>query len=384
MLRSRLLLGLVPAILVSCSGGKSSSAPPLPGDDAGGDDGGGGSSLTYSPQGCLYTYTPPGVLGFTDLALDSTTAPVDATNGVPQRVRVGLGGGTTKGQPGYADPTTTAAFTWETAESDQAAEVKMGTDPGSLTDVHTGYTWTTPKELSASDVYMHEVHVCGLTADTTYYYQVGGGPAGAQVWSATQTFTTVPATGNVTVGVFGDARDTVGTWQAVNQRMRDAGVAMALIDGDIVDSGTIESLYTTWLDAIWHDPNDATKFLTLGQIPMVPVNGNHENDSSISFANWATPGDGAYAETYGSFDVGSAHFMMIDDQQIAESIETGGASTEAQAQLAWIDQDLAAANADRKNHPFIVAMGHRGLFSTSNHAADADVLAARGALAPIY
>ena len=46
------------------------------------------------------------------------------------------------GQPGYADPTTTAAFTWETAESDHAAKVKIGTSAASLTQVQTGYAWT--------------------------------------------------------------------------------------------------------------------------------------------------------------------------------------------------------------------------------------------------
>ena len=380
---SRTTASLVAVVACSaCSPGLTHGAPSVA--DDGGDDDAGPVLLTYTPQGCQYAYTPPAVLGYTDMALDSTTAPVDPTTGVPVRVRVGLGGGTAKGQPGYADPTTTAAFTWETTASNQAAEVKMGATPATLTAVHTGYSWTTPKELSTTAVYLHEVHVCGLTPDTTYYYQVGGGPAGAQLWSATQSFTTVPATGAITVGLIGDARDSVGTWQAVNLRMRDAAVAMALIDGDLVDLGTVDDLYMTWLDAIWHDPSDATKFLTLGQIPLVPVNGNHENDSAISFANWATPGDGPYAETYASFDVGSAHVTMIDDQQIAESIELGGASTEAQAQLAWLDQDLAAANADRKDHPFIVVMGHRGLFSTSNHAADGDVIAARGALVPIY
>ena len=54
---------------------------------------------------------------------------------------------------------------------------------------------------------MHQVDVCGLTPGTTYYYQVGGGAAGGEIWSATQSFTTVPAAGDpITVGVYGDAR----------------------------------------------------------------------------------------------------------------------------------------------------------------------------------
>jgi hypothetical protein len=370
-------------LIVACSG-KHSTSSSGPGDDAGDDADAGYVSLTYAPAGCAYTYTPPATLGFTGLALDDS-GPVDPTNGAPQRVRLGLGGGTTKGQPGYADPTTTAAFTWETTESDHAAKVQMGTSPDALSQVHTGYVWSESTSGGNTVTNMHEVHVCGLTPGTTYFYQVGGGPSGSEVWSATQSFTTVPATGALTIGVFGDARDSSTPWQAVGVRMRNAAVDMQLVGGDIVDVGSLESLYVTWLDAIWHDPSDATKFVTLGQQMMVPIGGNHENDASDFFSNFAMPGDGPYAETYGSFDVGNTHFLMLDDQQIGESLESGGpASAEATAQLAWVDQDLAAASADRTAHPFIVVISHRCMFSTSVHATDSDVLAARGVLVPLY
>jgi predicted phosphodiesterase len=341
--------------------------------------------FVYSPGGCEYAYSPPARLGFEDLALDGTGS-VDATSGAPERVRVGLGGGVTKGRPGYADPTRSAAFTWETPASTQAAKIRFGTTATSLTEVRSGYTWTTPPSLGGPPTYMHEVHVCGLTPDTLYYYQVGGGAPAAEVWSATQSFTTAPAQGTVTLGVFGDARDMVTTWQAVHERMREASVSMQLISGDIVDTAALETLYTQWLDAIWHDPADPAAFLTLGQQIMVPVNGNHENDLPDSFADWATPGvaGAPYAETYGSFDIGSAHVTMIDDEQIAGSLSAGAASPEATAQLAWIDADLKAADADRGSHPFLVVVGHRCMFSSSMHGADADVLAARGALVPLY
>lgn len=364
--------------VVGCSGGKSSSAPPEP---DGGDDGG-ATSLDYTPASCHYTYSPPSVLGYTNLALDDDGA-VDPTAGAPQRVRVGLGGATTFGQPGYADPTTSAAFTWETAQQNNAAKVQMGTSATALSQVFTGYSWTLVPVLGTQDTYFHEVHVCGLMPDTTYYYQVGGGPSGSEVWSATQTFTTMPATipsSGITVGVFGDARDKDTTWTAVHSRMKTAGVLMSLVDGDVVDIGAEESLYAQWLGDIWQSPAGSSSFLTLGQQYILPVNGNHENDTATSFANWAMPGTGDYAETYSSFTVGSVHFTMVDDEQIAVATS----STEAQAQLAWLDQDLSAANGDRANHPFVVVMSHRGLFSTSLHSTDSDVIAARKALAPLF
>jgi predicted phosphodiesterase len=380
---------VAPVALFSCSSGKSSSAPP--GFEAGtGDDGGnggeggtgdcsGGDGFCYAPASCKYSYSPPSPLNYTNEALDTPVA-ADPTNGVPKRVRLGFGGGTTFGQPDYPDPTTSAAFTWETTDQDTNAEVKIGTSPTSLTQTYTGYVWTAPKGLGSSTTNFHEVHVCGLTPDTVYYYQVGGGVAGSQVWSATQSFSTMPASGNVTIGIFSDARDTVSTWQAVHVRMKAAGIPMSLIPGDVVDIGADEDLYQQWLSEIWQYPSGSSTFLTLGQQYIIPINGNHENDAPASFANWAVPGDGPYARTYNSFTVGSVHFIMIDDEQIAAA----GSTAETQAQLAWIGQDLAAANADRANHPFIVALSHRGLFSTSLHEADSDVLAARAALAPLY
>jgi hypothetical protein len=374
-------LGLLAVTAFGCSG--KSHAAPTTGDDAGDDGGNSTIAFTYTPQGCGYVYAAPSILGFTGFALDDT-GPVDPTMGQPARVRLGLGGGTDKGQPGYADPTTSVAFTWETAEANHAAKVKMGTSMTSLTDVHPGYSFTAPAMLGDPATNFHEVHVCGLKPATTYFYQVGGGPSGSEVWSAMQTFTTVPASGKITVGILGDARDKVTTWQATQLRMRDAAVAMQFFDGDFIDL-PLEHEFSQWLDAAWHDPNDATKFLTLGQQLILNISGNHENESGNFYANFAIPGSGPYAETYGSVDIGSAHIVVFDDSPTGNALSGGGSATdEVNAQLAWLDKDLAAANADRTNHPFIIVINHRGLFSTSEHAADGDVLAVRGALGPIF
>jgi hypothetical protein len=348
--------------LASCSSSSSGNGP--------------AAFTQYAPQGCAYTVTPPASRGYEDLALDDPKATGDA----PLRVRIGLGGGTTMGQPGYADPSTSAVFTWETANPTHAAELRIGSDPGSLTDVHTGYSW------SISPANFHEVHVCGLTPGHSYYYEVGGGAAGGAAggaWSATQTFSTPSASGKVLVGLSGDSRDDANIFQLVQLRMRDAAVDMQITSGDLVLLGVDESLYGQWLDGIWKDPNDTTKFLTLGQMPMLFIGGNHENQSAEYFANFALPGDGNWAETYGSFFVGSVHFVLINDEAIA----AGTSADETSTQLAWLDQDLAAADADRAAHPFVVVLHHRSVFSTApppGHSMDSDVLAARTQLSPIF
>lgn len=371
-------LGVATTIAAACSSGKSDHGT----DTDAGTDSGGPSGFSFSPQGCTYQVSVPATRGYTDIAPDDTTAPMgDAT---PQRVRLGLGGGTKAGAAGYADPTTTAAFTWETAASNHAAKVKIGTDANALSDVHTGFSWTTPAPTvgigDKNPAFMHEVHVCGLKPGTTYYYAVGGGAMGAETWSATQSFTTVPATGKVTVGILGDARDKVATWQLVQGRMKDAAVNAQLVSGDVVDIGSVESLYTQWLDAIWKNPMDSTKFWTLGEQLIVPIAGNHENEAAQFYANFAIPGDDPdFAEQYASIDLGTAHFVLVDDQPLSQDGSPAG-----DAILKWLDTDLAAANANRAKVPFIVAISHRGLFSTSNHGTDGDVLDVRGKLAPLY
>ncbi|MEO6418253.1 MAG: metallophosphoesterase, partial [Polyangiaceae bacterium] len=195
-----------------------------------------------------------------------------------------------------------------------------------------------------------------------------------------QSFTTVPATGKITIGLSGDSRDSAEIFQLVQGRMRDAGVSAQLFSGDLVLFGTQEDVYAQWLDKAWKDPMDPTKFLTLGQQLILAVPGNHENSSAQFYGNFALPGDGAFAESFSSVNLGSAHIVLLDDQAIAVS-STGEA---AMAQLAWLEDDLTRAEANRKDQPFIVVMHHRGELSTSEHAPDTDVAKMRTALMPVW
>lgn len=361
------------APLAACGDGSAS-----PKADSG-DSGAAAAAFTYRGQGCGYDVSPPERHAFTELSLDDGASP----GALPRLVRVGLGGGTTMGTPGYADPSRTAAFTWQTDDKVRAAKIRFGERPDALTEIRTGYSWTTPAPeagfgINEPETSMHEVHVCGLTPGRTYYYQVGGGSP--EAWSATQSFTSVPEGGKVTVGVLGDARDKVDTWQLVQRRMRDRAVNLQLTSGDLVAFGTQQSLYETWLGAIWKEPADPNRFVTLGQQMMVMLAGNHENEAARFYGAFAMPGEGTYAETYSSFNVGNTHFVLVDDQPIA-ALE---GSEHGQVILKWLDEDLGRADANRAAVPFLFVVHHRGLYTTSTHAVDGDVLVARKLLAPIY
>jgi acid phosphatase type 7 len=375
----------------SAGGGTHDTGGPRPAE-AGGQS---GTFTSYAPAGCDYTVAPASTLGYTNVAYDDTSVNDAGSNAAPARVRLGLGGNTTAGQPGYADPTTTAVFTWETSAQTNAAKVKFGTSSTALHTVQAGYVWTLPATASNTPTYYHEVHVCGLTPATTYYYEVGGGPSATEVWSATQSFTTLPATGSIKVAIGGDARDVATTWQLANEHIKALNVDAFVFTGDLTLLGGVESETTQWLNEIWQNPSQPGQFITLGQLLFLPVAGNHEFEpvacsgpcSGPTYPQWlaafAMPGTGAYAKSYGSYNIGNAHFVYIDDNYLA-NLPTGESSPQVTAQLAWLNTDLAAANSDRTAHPFIFVYSHRGLFSTSEHAADTDVLQARTTLAPIY
>jgi hypothetical protein len=373
-----LLIGLVGVVgfapLAACSDGAAPSKK-----DTAGDGGVAASAFTYRGQSCGYDVALPERYAFTELSLDDAAGP----GAVPLLVRLGLGGGTTMGAPGYADPSRTAAFTWQTQDKVRAAKVRFGERPDALTEVRTGFSWTTPVPeagfgTNEPETSMHEVHVCGLTPGRTYYYQVGGGTP--EAWSATQSFTSVPTDGKITVGVLGDARDKVDTWQLVQRRMRDRAVNLQLTSGDLVAFGSQQSLYETWLGAIWKEPSDPNRFVTLGQQMIVMLAGNHENEAARFYGAFAMPGEGNYAETYSSFNIGNTHFVLVDDQPIA-ALE---GSDHGKVILDWLDKDLALADANRAAVPFVFVINHRGLFTTSLHARDGDVRVARKLLAPIF
>jgi acid phosphatase type 7 len=351
---------------------------PSPAIDDGGADA--ARSFTYAPVGCPYTVTPPLLRGYQSLALDDGAAITDVAGATPARVRIGLGG-PSRG----ADPTTTASFTWDTPAQVNAAQVRIGTSMAALTTVQKGYVWQTPPPtmgLGSAEpaANMHEVHVCGLSPATTYTYQVGGGPAGQDVWSAPQTFTTLPASGTIVVGVSGDARDSASIFQLLQERMRDAAVSMQIFSGDLILIDVDESLYASWLTAAWTDPSNPSAFLTLGQELILPVAGNHEDSSPQFYGNFSLPGDGPYAESFYSVDIGPAHVVMLDDQQLAYDTPVD----EAQAALSFIDADLTAAEQNRANVPFLLAVHHRSEFGNGSDSGTADVIAVRNALNPLW
>lgn len=356
---------------------------------AGGTGGAGGAQAAapYEPQGCDFKVAARPE--YTDWSVGKTD--VGATPNI-RWVRLGLGGNVKAGAKGKSDPATSMGFAWQTDDGTLASEVAWGDspDPASWPAANraSGVTWLTPAGSinGTGDARMHEVYVCGLTPATTYYYRVGGGPAGSEAWSDVYSFTTAPSdpAAPVTLVFAGDSRgQDHDAWRLLQKRVVLSGATMQLFSGDVINFAPDQGEWEKWLDLAWKD--ESGKPSSLAQVLTVSAHGNHENHTSLFYSNVVLPQDvdsyPEYAELFYSFDVGPAHLVVVDDEYIVSPDEDPAYQD---VLTAWLEADLAAANANRAKVPWIIALHHHGEYSSSNHGDDADVLRGRAYFVPIW
>lgn len=164
----------------------------------------------------------------------------------------------------HRDASHHVAVTWQTGPDNRHALVRIGEDPDTLDRIYSGHTFTYP---SLSGNLLHEVHLCGLPAGRTLYYQVGGG----DTWSDVRPFTTAPEWGSDDEFVFavaGDTRsDDYELWRQGTEQMLEAGAQFVLFSGDAVEAGPSQAQWDGFYRAA--EP-------TFSRAPFIPANGNHD------------------------------------------------------------------------------------------------------------
>ena len=314
----------------------------------------------FEPEGCAFAVAPR--QEYTDVSAGRTE--VGATPNI-RRVRLGLGGNVAVDAPGRADPSTSIAFAWQTDDGTLVSEVQWGPTPDPAAwpaeNRRSGMSWLTPAGLVSNDgaARMHEAYVCGLAPDTTYYYRVGGGPAGQEAWSEVYSFKTAPAAGAdaLRLSVTGDSRSQSNdAWRLIQRRVMASDVDLQLFSGDVANLAFDQVEWEKWLDAAWKDTDGAP--LTLGQVLTLPAHGNHENHSALFFGNVTLPQDvdryPGWGEQFFSFDAGPAHLVIIDDAWIVSPSTQPDFEPEF---TEWLRADLAAADQNRANVPWIITNG---------------------------
>jgi len=235
-------------------------------------------------DGCPFSITTP----------NETTAPVmdDGAVGAapdPRNLHLAYVG----------DPQSTISVTWATDVGTRGTTLEWGADTG-YGHKTKGFWFAYPTDLAGADppsVGMHQVHLCGLAAGTTYHYRVGTGSH----MSADSTFTTAPADGRpVRVLVAGDSRGNAATWGQVMQAGAADAPDVAIFTGDANDLGSIQEDWEAWF---------AAGKGVLEHVPLMMVHGNHEINSRHYFSQFPLPGN----QQWYSFDFGTAHFTALND-----------------------------------------------------------------------
>ena len=274
---------------------------------------------------------------------------------------------------------TSAIVVWAT--SDQGVgqvRATTGSSTVTTTAATTRYAATTTG-LSA-DYYQHEATLTGLSAATTYTYDilVGGIDANPQ----TDSFTTAPgaATGTVRFVAFGDS-GTGSTEQRQIASLIDAqSFDLMLHAGDLAygnPDGTGDGTYRTlndWFFSIYRN--------SLRGKPVFPSLGNHDSRATTSdgkhyldmFVLPRNGGNGSFpdhAERYYSFNYGPLHVVVLDTELAFQD------TTRRAAQLSWLEADLSGAS-----QPWKIAVFHRSPFSAGGE--QGSDLVVRAAFSPVF
>ncbi len=253
----------------------------------------------------------------------------------------------------------TITIAWSTPEEEKAVVEYGKTKKYRLRqDAESSYS-------QACKLNIHGAKLKGLEADTVYHYRCGSKDGG---WSDDLTFRTGLAkgdTGSFSFAAYGDSRNNREPRVAVMKGVLGKQPRFSIHSGDLVDSGREQEQWAAWFD-------DMQPLLSTS--PFISAAGNHEASKETPAQQYLDqmffPGN----EKWFSFDYGVCHFTTIflhsDDQVFEQGSE----------QYQWLEQDLAAANADSGIIWKFVAY-HCPLYSSGSHGSN---VASRRALEPLF
>ncbi len=268
----------------------------------------------------------------------------------PRLVHLGIAG----------DPRTSMVTQWRTADDvTRAGVVRYGIGAGlsaeQLTETVTGIQFAYELPGNAL-VRVHQAHLCGLEAGTTYTYQVGARDpeTGVEHFSPIYTFRTAPDVvahpdAEVVVGVLGDCRDGYDVWEQLTGIIASYDPDLVLFSGDAVTVGITQFEWEAFL---------ARGEPLLARVPLLFANGNHENNAVNFYSQFAMPGD---QENF-SIDYGFAHITVLNDTPEDINVIAG-------ATVDFMRDDFEASKAAR----WKLAMHHQAIWSSSNHGSTASL-----------
>ncbi|MBZ0237446.1 MAG: metallophosphoesterase family protein [Deltaproteobacteria bacterium] len=250
-----------------------------------------------------------------------------------------------------ADPRTSIVVTWRTLDDEtRAGRVRFGTG-GALTQEVTALTFAYQSGIGGvgEQVRIHEAHLCGLTADTEYTYQVVSDDAHVSPMYTFRTAPDIAATpdAEIILASVGDSRDGYLVWAQLVEQLQARTPDLILFSGDAVTIGLFQEEWEEFFAA--GEP-------LFARVPVLSAHGNHELNGVNFYSQFAMPGD----EQNFSFDYGHAHITVLND------------SPEQNGDLSGKIKDFLRADLTaHQTRPWKLVNHHRPIYSASTrHGTD--------------
>ena len=277
----------------------------------------------------------------------------------------------------YYDDIYSRGFSWITDHSAAGSELYIVPDDGGAdADFSSASAITGTYDDSDPAYVSHKVWVTGLLPATVYSYKVGSSSG----WEYGVFRTEASSPASIAAIQISDAQTKdptrLAVWEnTMAQAVETAGegLDMILYNGDQYDSNML-GIGADIDRGIRNAVARETVGEYVGSVPYMASAGNHEATppSAGVYVNsltvdYGTDGDGGYSGInsiqylYGgcySFDYAFAHFVVLNANSILYDDPD---------QVAWLEEDLAAANSD-PGIRWIVVMTHIGLYATGDHS----------------
>ncbi|MCG8670047.1 MAG: choice-of-anchor J domain-containing protein [Pseudomonadales bacterium] len=238
------------------------------------------------------------------------------------------------------DPATTMTVAWRLT-SGTDPHVMWGTSSNTATFTRANVSRTSDyynaardSDIPANHLITQFVDFTGLTADSSYYFQI----CDSEGCSDVSWFKTAPSTpSNFTFISGGDSRSNKQPRLDANRLVAAIRPLFVLHSGDYMDDGTF-SEWEEWLTE-WQETRSSDGRM----YPIIPAHGNHENDVTDMVAKvfGITQLDAYYATNIGGNQMRIWTLNSELEPGVGYGAFSGQTSAKWDAQTAWLTADLA-------------------------------------------
>ncbi len=222
-----------------------------------------------------------------------------------------------------------------------------------------------------SGYYSYQTTATGLSADTTYAYQLVNGATKSEI----HTFTTggagsfsFAAAGDPQIGASGSSVNDTDGWEKTLKLVSDNsafdGVDFLLSAGDQVNTASNEDQYDGYLE---HD--------TLLDLPTATVVGNHDSGSAAYDQHFNNPNESSYGTTAAGGD-----YYFVYNHVLFLALNSNNTSTAEHK--AFMEQAIQATAG--QSITWKVVVFHHSIYSVASHSLENSILTRREELVPVF